>query len=167
MNDKDFGLNVMPLYRIGGIITNVCSLMVSGASSVRASSLSMSTMKPLKLFGITYFSSVPTVHSQRLQIFMDASVEDREAVTLTKLTTGAVHCLDALAVMLPLETGVALFPTHGMSECMPMAEILYTFMLCFMVLNPAVCKVHDGKGQFYGITTGFVAAAGIDVSSAH
>ena len=127
----------------------------------------MSTMSWLKLFGITYFSSVPTVHSQRLQIFKDASAEDREAVKLTKLATRAVHCLDAFAVVLPLETGVALASTYGMSECVPMAEILFTFLFCSMVLNPAVCKVHDGTGQFYGITIGFVAAAGIDVSSGH
>ena len=82
-------------------------------------------MNWLKLFGITYFSSVPTFHSQRLQIFMDASVEDREAVKLTKLATGAVHCLDALAVVLPLETGVALVLTYGMSECVPMAAGAY------------------------------------------
>ena len=40
-------------------------------------------------------------------------------------------------------------------------------MFCFMVPNLAVCKGHDGKGQFYGITIGFVAVADIDVSSAH
>merc|ERR1719506_1480516 len=67
-----------------------------------------------------------------------------------------------------------------------LAETLYTFMLCFVVLNVAASTVHGGKNQFYGIAIGFVIVAGaysggsvsmgcfnpavafgIDVSSAH
>jgi len=67
-----------------------------------------------------------------------------------------------------------------------LAEMLYTFMLCFVVLNVAASNVHAGKNQFYGIAIGFVIVAGaysggavsmgcfnpavafgIDVSSAH
>merc|ERR1740130_2530464 len=66
------------------------------------------------------------------------------------------------------------------------AELIYTFMLCFVVLNVACSKRHAGKDQFYGLAIGFVivagaysggsvsmgcfnpaAAFGIDVSSAH
>jgi len=68
-----------------------------------------------------------------------------------------------------------------------MAELLYTFMLCFVVLNVA-CSVKSGNcpNQFYGLAIGFVIVAGgygagnisggcfnpavafgIDVSSAH
>jgi len=67
-----------------------------------------------------------------------------------------------------------------------LAEVLYTFMLCFVVLNVAASTVHGGKNQFYGLAIGFVIVAGaysggsvsmgcfnpavafgIDVSSAH
>eukprot|EP00747_Dinoflagellata_sp_TGD_P092082 gnl/TRDRNA2_/TRDRNA2_165282_c3_seq5.p1 gnl/TRDRNA2_/TRDRNA2_165282_c3~~gnl/TRDRNA2_/TRDRNA2_165282_c3_seq5.p1 ORF type:complete len:451 (+),score=78.09 gnl/TRDRNA2_/TRDRNA2_165282_c3_seq5:78-1430(+) len=67
-----------------------------------------------------------------------------------------------------------------------LAEILYTFMLCFVVLNVAASKAHSNKNQFYGLAIGFVIIAGgygaghisggcfnpavafgIDVSSAH
>jgi aquaporin Z len=46
-----------------------------------------------------------------------------------------------------------------------LAEILYTFMLVFVVLNVAVSKLHAGKSaeqveQFYGISIGFVVIAG-------
>ena len=95
MNGKGVGLNVMPLYHIGGIITNVCSLMVSGAALVCAPSLSdVETMDWLKHFGMAYFSSVPTAHGQLLQIFQDASVEDREAVKLTKFYESVSLLLD-------------------------------------------------------------------------
>jgi len=40
------------------------------------------------------------------------------------------------------------------------AELLYTFMLCFVVLNVAASKKHGGKDQFYGIAIGFVIVAG-------
>merc|ERR1719223_1177629 len=41
-----------------------------------------------------------------------------------------------------------------------LAEFLYTFMLCFVVLNVACSKVHAGKNQFYGLAIGFVVIAG-------
>merc|ERR1719454_2780129 len=41
-----------------------------------------------------------------------------------------------------------------------LAEVLYTFMLCFVVLNVAASNKHAGKNQFYGIAIGFVIVAG-------
>jgi len=78
-------------------------------------------------------------------------------------------------------------PTKGHTVIQAgLAELLYTFMLCFVVLNVACSNVHAGKNQFYGLAIGFVIVAGaysggsvsmgcfnpavafgIDVSSAH
>jgi aquaporin Z len=41
-----------------------------------------------------------------------------------------------------------------------LAELLYTFMLCFVVCNVACSKKHAGKNQFYGLAIGFVVVAG-------
>lgn len=41
-----------------------------------------------------------------------------------------------------------------------LAEFLYTFMLCFVVLNVACSKMHAGKNEFYGLAIGFVVIAG-------
>jgi aquaporin Z len=41
-----------------------------------------------------------------------------------------------------------------------LVETLYTFMLCFVVLNVATSKRHAGKDQFYGLAIGFVIVAG-------
>jgi len=41
-----------------------------------------------------------------------------------------------------------------------LCEVLYTFMLCFVVLNVAVSKAQAGKNQFYGLAIGFVVIAG-------
>merc|ERR1719157_214833 len=54
-----------------------------------------------------------------------------------------------------------LAPTKGHSWWQAgLAETLYTFMLCFVVLNVAASNVHGGKNQFYGIAIGFVIVAG-------
>jgi aquaporin Z len=41
-----------------------------------------------------------------------------------------------------------------------MCEVLYTFMLCFVVLNVACSKANAGKNQYYGLAIGFVVVAG-------
>jgi len=41
-----------------------------------------------------------------------------------------------------------------------MCEVLYTFMLCFVVLNVAASKARAGNNQFYGLAIGFVVIAG-------
>jgi len=52
-------------------------------------------------------------------------------------------------------------PTKGHTMIQAgMAELLYTFMLCFVVLNVAASKKHAGKNQFYGLAIGFVIVAG-------
>jgi len=52
-------------------------------------------------------------------------------------------------------------PTKGHSAVQAgVAEMLYTFMLCFVVLNVAASKFHGGNNQFYGIAIGFVIVAG-------
>jgi len=54
-----------------------------------------------------------------------------------------------------------LAPTPGFSWWQAgLAELLYTFMLCFVVLNVACSKQHAGKDQFYGLAIGFVVIAG-------
>merc|ERR1719380_506221 len=40
-----------------------------------------------------------------------------------------------------------------------LAEVLYTFMLCFVVLNVAASRKNEGN-QFYGLAIGFVIVAG-------
>lgn len=48
---------------------------------------------------------------------------------------------------------------HGLWQA-ALAEIFYTFMLVFVVLNVATSKPHAGNNQFYGLAIGFVIVAG-------
>jgi len=52
-------------------------------------------------------------------------------------------------------------PTKGHNVMQAgLAELIYTFMLCFVVLNVAASKFHAGNNQFYGLAIGFVIVAG-------
>merc|ERR1719183_890295 len=68
------------------------------------------------------------------------------------------------AAMLWKVVNVAPKPGFGWWEAF-LAETLYTFVLCFVVLNVAAsnkngCGSLDGKQQFYGLAIGFVVVAG-------
>jgi len=66
-----------------------------------------------------------------------------------------------LCYLAMFEESFNLEPTKGHTWWQAgMAETLYTFMLCFVVLNVAASKKHAGKNQFYGIAIGFVIVAG-------
>jgi len=69
--------------------------------------------------------------------------------------------LAGIAYSLLFNKTTALAPTkdHSLVQA-GMAEVIYTFMLCFVVLNVAASKMHGGKNQFYGIAIGFVIVAG-------
>jgi aquaporin Z len=54
-----------------------------------------------------------------------------------------------------------LTPAAGFSYLQAgLAEVIYTCMLCFVVLNVAASKEHGGKNQFYGLAIAFVVVAG-------
>merc|ERR1719191_1979316 len=64
----------------------------------------------------------------------------------------------SFAAMLWKVVNCAPKPGFGWWEAM-LAEILYTFMLCFVVLNVAAAK-KNANMQFYGLAIGFVIIAG-------
>jgi len=77
---------------------------------------------------------------------------------VTQIVAGIVAGLCYLAMF---GSSFNLQPTKGHSWLQAgVAEMLYTFMLCFVVLNVAASKVHAGKNQFYGMAIGFVVVAG-------
>lgn len=54
-----------------------------------------------------------------------------------------------------------LAPAEGFSGLQAgLAELFFTFMLTFVVLNTACSKAHAGKDQFYGLAIGFSVIAG-------
>jgi len=69
--------------------------------------------------------------------------------------------LAGLAYAATLWSAFNLEPTAGFKWWQAgLAEILYTCMLCFVILNVAASNKHSGKNQFYGLAIGFVIVAG-------
>jgi len=81
---------------------------------------------------------------------------------------GIYVCVQLVAgILAGLSYGVTLWhvfnlaPTPGFHWWQAaLAEVIYTFMLCFVVLNVACSRKHGGKNQFYGLAIGFVVIAG-------
>merc|ERR1719201_529359 len=74
---------------------------------------------------------------------------------------GGVAAAFAYVGMFGMHESFNLEPTKGHSwwqACL--VETIYTFLLCFVVLNVAASKVHAGRNQFYGLAIGFVVVAG-------
>eukprot|EP00747_Dinoflagellata_sp_TGD_P126005 gnl/TRDRNA2_/TRDRNA2_174230_c4_seq52.p1 gnl/TRDRNA2_/TRDRNA2_174230_c4~~gnl/TRDRNA2_/TRDRNA2_174230_c4_seq52.p1 ORF type:complete len:451 (-),score=81.04 gnl/TRDRNA2_/TRDRNA2_174230_c4_seq52:65-1417(-) len=70
--------------------------------------------------------------------------------------------LGGVAYGLVLDEVFNLGPAKGMDHWLHagIVELIYTFMLCFVVLNVAASNAHGGKNQFYGLAIGFVIVAG-------
>uniref|UniRef100_A0A7S1PSQ1 Aquaporin n=1 Tax=Alexandrium catenella TaxID=2925 RepID=A0A7S1PSQ1_ALECA len=81
---------------------------------------------------------------------------------------GAYSVVQIFAGLLASVTYALLFqdtfavgPTAGFTWWQAMiCELLYTFMLCFVVLNTAASKKLGGNNQFYGLAIGYVIVAG-------
>lgn len=66
-----------------------------------------------------------------------------------------------LGFLVMFGTGIELEPTAGHVLWQAgLSEILYTFFLCFTVLNVAASKMHGGSNQYFGLAIGGVIVAG-------
>jgi aquaporin Z len=66
----------------------------------------------------------------------------------------------ALAYYSLFNSGFHLKATPGYEIGAHICELLYTFMLVFVVLNTAASKAKGGKNQYFGLAIGFVVIAG-------
>jgi len=90
-----------------------------------------------------------------------ASKMEWSEVAIYSVTQIAAGICAGLGYLAMFRDSFNLQPTKGHSWWQAgVAETLYTFMLCFVVLNVAASKVHAGKNQFYGLAIGFVVVAG-------
>mmetsp|Transcript_82416 Transcript_82416/g.249953 ORF Transcript_82416/g.249953 Transcript_82416/m.249953 type:complete len:457 (-) Transcript_82416:123-1493(-) len=70
-------------------------------------------------------------------------------------------CVASFSYSLLFQDTFNIGPTVGFDWWQAMlCELLYTFVLCFVVLNSAASKKIGGKNQFYGLAIGFVIVAG-------
>jgi len=66
----------------------------------------------------------------------------------------------AVSYHMLFDKGFALAAKPGHNVGAHVCEVIYTFMLCFVVLNAAASKAKAGKNQYFGLAIGFVIIAG-------
>mmetsp|Transcript_22318 Transcript_22318/g.59719 ORF Transcript_22318/g.59719 Transcript_22318/m.59719 type:complete len:441 (-) Transcript_22318:250-1572(-) len=80
--------------------------------------------------------------------------------SLVQTLAGALAGILARAIFKSSEFALALGPAHGFEWWQAgVCELVYTFMLCFAVLNTA-CAAANASSQFYGLSIGLVIVAG-------
>mmetsp|Transcript_77780 Transcript_77780/g.206601 ORF Transcript_77780/g.206601 Transcript_77780/m.206601 type:complete len:453 (+) Transcript_77780:106-1464(+) len=80
--------------------------------------------------------------------------------SLVQTLAGALAGILARAIFKSSEFALALGPAHGFEWWQAgVCELVYTFMLCFVVLNTA-CAAANASSQFYGLSIGLVIVAG-------
>jgi len=95
-----------------------------------------------------------------LSLALCNKLEKKELCVYMGVQLAAGTCA-GLAYSFLFENMFNLEPTPGHSWIQAgAAETIYTFMLCFVVLNVAASNVHGGNNEFYGLAIGFVIVAG-------
>merc|ERR1711957_989623 len=134
------GCNVLTGNPVWGVTSIACTLMVSiyalggvsGANFNPAVSLALGIAKKLEWKDVGIYMGCQTAGG---------------------ISAGLVYSLVLKSFNLAPTPGFAWWQAG-------LAELLYTFMLCFVVLNVACSKKHADQNQFYGLAIGFVVIAG-------
>eukprot|EP00408_Alexandrium_pacificum_P060664 CAMPEP_0171174758 /NCGR_PEP_ID=MMETSP0790-20130122/10888_1 /TAXON_ID=2925 /ORGANISM="Alexandrium catenella, Strain OF101" /LENGTH=566 /DNA_ID=CAMNT_0011639633 /DNA_START=90 /DNA_END=1790 /DNA_ORIENTATION=- len=135
------GCNVLVGDSTWGVVAIACTLMVS---IYALGSVSGAHFNPAVSCAAAFCGKMP--------------LKQCAAYICTQLAAGITA---GLAYGLMLGETFSLGPADGFSAIEAgLAEIFYTFMLSFVVLNTAVASAHAGKDQFYGLAIGFSVVAG-------
>mmetsp|Transcript_36352 Transcript_36352/g.94927 ORF Transcript_36352/g.94927 Transcript_36352/m.94927 type:complete len:431 (+) Transcript_36352:73-1365(+) len=135
------GCNVLSKQSVWAGVSIACSLMVA-----------IYALAPIS--GANFNPAV----SVTLGITGNLAWQDVAAYSFVQISAGV---LAGFLYHLLFGAGFALGPVGEFSWWQAGAcELLYTFMLCFVVLNTACAKANAGKHQFYGLSIGFVIVAG-------
>ena len=147
------GCNVLAGNPVWGGISIACSLMVSiyalgqtsGANFNPAVSVALGLAN--KAFGQTEDGSAPENKWKEVGVYCGV-----------QLLAGVVAAV-CYGFLFQETFNLGPAATFAWWQAM-LCELLYTFMLCFVVLNVAASKRVGGKNQFFGLAIGFVIVAG-------
>jgi len=85
-------------------------------------------------------------------------IRDAVAYWIVQFVAGAVAALAARAVVVHPQSSTLTLSGHTLIAA-AVVELIYTFALCYVVLNVATSRDQSGNG-FYGLAIGFTVAAG-------
>jgi aquaporin Z len=135
------GCNVLVGDKTWGVLSIAATLMVS-------------------IYALAGVSGAHLNPSVTIAVCMIKKIEFSEAIAYICAQLAAA-VIAAVSFIRLLDGDFALGPSEGYSIAQAgWAELLYTFMLVFVVLNSAASKIHGGKDQFYGLAIAFTVVAG-------
>jgi aquaporin Z len=141
------------------LVATVCGNVLSGQALWSGTSIGCSLAVMIYALGKSSGAHFNPAVSVALALARKCHVSEVLKYAVAQLAGGllaAVLMLEAFG-----EGDIPIQPSAGYEwwqACL--AELLYTFVLCFVVLNVAASTKHAGKNQFYGIAIGFVIVAG-------
>eukprot|EP00928_Gymnodinium_smaydae_P035386 TRINITY_DN24910_c0_g1_i1.p1 TRINITY_DN24910_c0_g1~~TRINITY_DN24910_c0_g1_i1.p1 ORF type:complete len:1701 (+),score=163.42 TRINITY_DN24910_c0_g1_i1:695-5104(+) len=120
LSRQDVGLNMMPMFHIGGISRNLFAATLSGGSVCFAPGFDAERFWTyVDSYQVTWYYGSPTIHEEILRA--GGNVEGRSS-TLRFVANAAGHLQHSLAVRMANEFQCAILPCYGCSEAMPISS---------------------------------------------
>lgn len=123
LRKSDVGLNAMPLFHIGGLMTNLLASFVSGGSTIFLPKFDafvfITALTSNREIRPTWFSAVPTMLAA-----VETLMTPEEAIknSLRFIRVGAAAISEDLIKRSQLKFGCRVIPTYSMTECMPISQ---------------------------------------------
>lgn len=149
LTSSDVGLNVMPLFHIGGITSSLLATLTSGASVVCAPSFNpaefirMLENEPQP----TWYYGVPTIH-KALLLYLQRPDAVPPRAKLRLIRSSGAHLPHADALALQKTFGCTVLSTYGMTECTPICSPPISWQLevpdtVGTVISASICIADD------------------------
>lgn len=121
---KDVNLNVLPMFHVHGLVTNVLLPLSAGSSIICAGEFSGETfLNWLTTFGVTWYSVGPPIHSLILEtILRDGGINKPPALRFIR--SGSAKLSPQVATSLESHLGVPMLEAYGMSEVLTATNTL-------------------------------------------
>lgn len=130
LGKESVGLSLLPLHNISGLVTNLLCVLLSGGCVVCARRLQHDQLLYwLWRHAVSYYSGLPSTHQAVLSALEECRAEQRDRLQLRRIGSGGTPLPHALALRLlrggasGAEGGseLAVVPSYGTAECMPIA----------------------------------------------
>jgi acyl-CoA synthetase (AMP-forming)/AMP-acid ligase II/acetyltransferase-like isoleucine patch superfamily enzyme len=121
LTPKDLGLNMMPLFHVGGIVRNLLSPILVGGGTICGEGFdAIKFVKTISSRPVSWYYATPTMHNGILNEYERFGPRPMHSISLICNAGGGL--LPSLAVRLQKAFGSCILPSYGMTECMPISS---------------------------------------------